>query len=190
MEFLVEQISRDDNEVLIPTPSLSEIMVKLDPLKIDELLKRLKASQWFRVEGFDAAAAVELAMRTAKAKAAGDKREGLLADHTKIKFDRQIVCIALVTGATEIISDDGDVWAICERWGFPIRSVDQLPLPPHLIPPPLLAPLEDEDDEPQPPATAEDKAMGAMASEGQSEVNLETEFPDSERPASDKPSGG
>lgn len=77
--------------------------------------------------------------------AAGDKRDGLQADWTKIKFDRQIVSIALVVGAVEIISDDGDVAAIGERWGVPVRSVEDLPLPAELIPPPLLAHLEDED---------------------------------------------
>jgi hypothetical protein len=76
--------------------------------------------------------------------AAGDKREGLRADWTRIKFDRQIVSIALVTGATEIISDDGDVAAIGERWGIRVRSVEDQPIPAELVPPPLLAPLDDD----------------------------------------------
>ena len=84
-------------------------------------------------------------MSIANAIASGDKREGLKADHTKVKFDRQIVSIALVNGAAQLISDDGDVSAICERWGFPVVSVQDLPLPPFLIPPPLLAGLEDDD---------------------------------------------
>jgi hypothetical protein len=123
------------------------MFVKLDQSKIDEFLKRVKTSPWFRVESFDAAAAVELGMRTAKAIAARDKREGLRADHTKIKFDRQIVSIAIVNGATEIISDDGDIAAIGDRWNFPVRSVEQLPMPPELIPPPLLAAIEGDGEE-------------------------------------------
>jgi hypothetical protein len=144
LEFLIERISQDEDAILIPTPTLAEILVKTPPDKIDELLKRLKTSPWFRVEAFDAAAAVELGMRTARAIAAKDKWEGLQADHTKIKFDRQIVSVAIVNGATEIISDDRDVWAICERWNFPAHSVESLPLPPALIPPPLLASLEED----------------------------------------------
>jgi hypothetical protein len=88
---------------------------------------------------------VELGIRTSQALASGDKWEGIQADHTKIKFDRQIVSIALVNGATEIISDDRDVWAICDRWKVPISSVEMLPLPPSLIPPPLLAHLEHDE---------------------------------------------
>lgn len=79
--------------------------------------------------------------------AAGDKREGLQADWTKIKFDRQIVAIALVVNATEIISDDGDIAAVGERWNIPVTSIEELPLPSELIPPPLLAGLEDEEVE-------------------------------------------
>jgi hypothetical protein len=88
---------------------------------------------------------VELGIRTAQAIKAGDKREGLQSDWTKIKFDRQIVAIALVSGASEIISDDGDVAAIGERWGIKVTSIEDLPLPAELVPPPLLAPLEEEE---------------------------------------------
>lgn len=155
MEFLVERLSQEDGQIIIPTPCLAEICVKLDPLRIDELLKRLKSSPWFRVESFDAAAAVELGLRTAKAIAEGDKREGLQADHTKVKFDRQIVAIAMVNGAEQIISDDGDIVAICQRWKMPVSSVGDLPLPPFLIPPPLLANLEEASDTELTPAPTE-----------------------------------
>lgn len=144
LDFLVGEIAKQEDVIVIPTPCLAEIFVKLPPLKIDEVLKRLKTSPWFRVEAFDAAAAVELGLRTARAIAAKDKWEGSNADHTKVKFDRQIVSIAKVNGASEIVSDDRDVWAIGERWGIRVRSVESLPLPPSLIPPPLLANLENE----------------------------------------------
>ena len=144
VDALVERLAADDDVIVIPAPVLSEIIVKI-PDKADELLKRIKGSPWFRVEGFDAAAAVELGLRTARAMAAGDKREGSQADWTKVKFDRQIVSIAMVVGASEIISDDGDVAAVCERWGFPFRSIESLPIPEDLIPPPLLAHLEEDE---------------------------------------------
>jgi hypothetical protein len=79
--------------------------------------------------------------------AAGDKREGSQADWTKVKFDRQIVAIAMVANATEIISDDRHVAAIGERWGMPVRSIEDLPIPSELIPPPLLAHLEEQEQE-------------------------------------------
>jgi hypothetical protein len=146
MDALVERIAQEQGVILIPTPALSELMVKI-PENIDALLKQLRTSPWFRIEAFDAAAAVEVAIRTAKAIASGDKREGIEAEWAKVKFDRQIVAIALVSGASGIISDDPHVQAIGERWKTDVKSVEDLPLPPELVPPPLLAPLEEEDEE-------------------------------------------
>lgn len=159
IDRLIEVIAARKDVIIIPAPVLSEIIVKI-PAKADELLKKIKSSPWFKVEGFDAAAAVELGVRTAAAIEAGDKREGLRADWAKIKFDRQIVSIALVAGATEIISDDGDVAAIGNRWGIQVRSVEELPLPAELIPPPLLAHLDDEEG-----AQKKGEASGTEASE-------------------------
>ncbi|MBY0372566.1 MAG: hypothetical protein K2Q23_01145 [Bryobacteraceae bacterium] len=137
-------MSQRGETILIPTPSLAELFVKLDPLKIDELLKRLKTSAWFRVEAFDTAAAVELGTRTAAAIARRDKREGLKADHAKVKFDRQIAAIAVVHQVERLVSDDAEVAAIGDRWGLPVVSVASLPLPPELIPPPLFAGLDEK----------------------------------------------
>lgn len=147
---LIERIAADDDVIIIPAPVLSEVIVKI-PNKADELVKRIKSSPWFKVEAFDAAAAIELGLRTARAMAAGDKREGLQADWTKVKFDRQIVSIAMVVNATEIISDDRDIAAIGQRWNFPVRSVEDLPVPSELILPPLFAKLEEEEDESKQP---------------------------------------
>lgn len=89
-----------------------------------------------------------MATSLAKAIADGDKREGRSVDRprTKVKLDRQIVAVAIVNLATEIISDDPDLTAICERWKFKVSSVSDLPIPDHLIPPPLLAGLESGGD--------------------------------------------
>lgn len=51
------------------------------------------------------------------------------------------MAIALVNGASEIISDDPDVKAVGERWGVRVTSVEDLPVPSELIPPPSLASL-------------------------------------------------
>lgn len=148
LEALIEQIAKNHEQILIPAPVLSELLVKVPPEKVNPLLDQLNSSIWFRIEAFDAAAAIELAVRTAKGRAAGDKREGLPTETpwAKVKFDRQIVAVAIVNGVSEIISDDTDVKAIGERWGLKVISVEDLEIPAHLVPPPLLAGLEAEDD--------------------------------------------
>jgi len=144
LEALIDQIAQAGESIIIPTPALSEFLVK-SVEKTDEFLKTVRASPWFRIEAFDIAAAVEVGQRTAQAIAAGDKREGSRADWTKIKYDRQIVAIALVAGASRIISDDRDVQVIGARWGVQVLSVEDLPIPPELTPP-LLRDIEQEDE--------------------------------------------
>jgi hypothetical protein len=91
----------------------------------------------------DSIAAIDLGLRTAKAIAAGDKRSGSKEMWAKIKFDRQIVAIAMVNGATEIISDDGHIAFTCGECGLKIKSLADLDLPPEMIPPPLLRSLDE-----------------------------------------------
>jgi hypothetical protein len=144
LDVLVQRIANANDQILIPTPVLSELIVKIPPERIHELLAQLNGSVWFRVEAFDAAAAVELGIRTSRAIAAGDKREGLKDAHwTKVKFDRQIVAVAMVNQASELISDDPHIKAIGERWGLKVTSIEDLPIPDEFMPPPLLASLED-----------------------------------------------
>jgi hypothetical protein len=165
LSALVDRVAKSRDTILIPTPVLSELLVCLSPEKIGDLLTELNASVWFHVESFDSVAAVELAVRTSKAIAAGDKREGLAdAPWTKVKFDRQIVAIAIANGASEIISDDPHIKAVGERWGIKVTSVDDLPIPAEFIPPPLLAALEkatDEKEEDPLALVADDRGTGA-----------------------------
>jgi len=146
LELLINSIAKNREQIVIPAPVLSELLVRTPPDKVSSLIDQFNSSIWFRVESFDVAAAIELGTRTAKAIAQGDKREGLPAETpwAKVKFDRQIVAIAIVTGASEIISDDGDVKAIAERWGVKVLSLEDLEVPPECIPPPLLAELDDD----------------------------------------------
>jgi hypothetical protein len=47
----------------------------------------------------------------------------------KVKFDRQIVAIAKVVGATVIYSDDKDVATLAKKQGIETIGVADLPLP-------------------------------------------------------------
>jgi hypothetical protein len=148
LDALVERIANAKDQILIPTPVLSELMVKINPEQINGLLVQLNGSVWFRIESFDAAAAVEVGIRTSMAIAAGDKREGLTdAPWTKVKFDRQIVAIAMMAQASELISDDPHVKTIGERWGLKVTSIEDLPIPSEFVPPPLFEALGDAEEE-------------------------------------------
>lgn len=171
LDLLVATIAKSREQIIIPTPVLSELLVRTPPDKVSGLVDQLNSSIWFRVESFDAAAAIELGLRTAKAYAQGDKREGLPGETpwAKVKFDRQIVAIAIVTGATEIVSDDSDIKAIAERWDVKVVSLEDLAVPPECIPPPLLAPLEESYSPEETSAIQKDNPKAAASAEGKSE---------------------
>jgi hypothetical protein len=79
---------------------------------------------------FDQRAAVEVAAAPREALAAGDKRGGSDSPWAKIKFDRQIIAIARVEGATTIYSDDDDIVRFAKSYGIAVIRVCDLPLPP------------------------------------------------------------
>jgi hypothetical protein len=77
LEALVDRIAQSNDQILISTPALSELLVQVPRVGINHLIAKFNGSVWFRVESFDTAAAIEVATRLAEAIAAGDKREGL-----------------------------------------------------------------------------------------------------------------
>ncbi len=112
----------------MPSPALCELLVT-EGADVQDVLTTLRGSAYIRVEGFDERAAVELAMRLREARQAGDQREGLPITKSAMKFDRQIVAIALVSGATILYSDDDGVAKFAAGCGLAVKRVADLPVP-------------------------------------------------------------
>jgi len=89
----------------VPAPALSEILVT-EGVDVQDVLTTLRGSTFIRIGDFDERAAVELAMRLRTAIKSGDPRQGMQITKNAMKFDRQIVAIALVNGARVLYSDD------------------------------------------------------------------------------------
>ena len=100
-----------------------------DGVDVQGVLTKLRGSAYLRVESFDERAAVELAMRLRDARKAGDRREGLPLTKSAMKFDRQIVAIALVSGANVLYSDDEGVAKFAAACGLAVKRVIDLPVP-------------------------------------------------------------
>jgi len=99
--FLVSDLEKRKEKIVVPTPALSELLVRAGeagPGYLD-ILSRQAA---FKIVDFDQRAAVEVAAATREALAAGDKRAGSESAWAKVKFDRQIIAIARVEGASAI----------------------------------------------------------------------------------------
>lgn len=129
IDFLVATLDKDRRKIIIPTPALSEILVRAGTAGPD-YLSQITSSSVFRPVPFDLRAAVEVAAMTREALDSGDKRGGSDEPWAKIKYDWQIVAIAKTEGATIIYSDDRGIYNIGVRNKLTVIKTAQLPLPP------------------------------------------------------------
>lgn len=129
IEKLLEDLDADNERIVLPTPALCEFLV-LAGKDGPEYLDKIRSMKTFLVRPFDEMAAVELAAIEHEARSTGNKRAGITAPWNKVKFDRQIVAIAKVSGCTKLYSDDGDVIKFGEKAGLEVMSTWKLPLPP------------------------------------------------------------
>jgi predicted nucleic acid-binding protein len=130
IEFPIQQLEKARTKIVIPTPVLSELLVRAGPAASQEIVEEVNRLAVFRIEPFDARAAIEVAAMTrATLAGTGKKRGASKSPWAKIKFDRQIVATAKVVGATMIYSDDRDVIAIAKAEGIPVMGLADLPVP-------------------------------------------------------------
>ena len=129
IDFLVAHLEKTKSKIIIPTPALSEILVRAGRAGPD-YLARINSESVCRMVAFDERAAVEVAAMTKAALDSGDKRGGVDGPWSKIKYDRQIIAIAKVEGASVLYSDDPGVHTFGTNAGLTIIRSWELPLPP------------------------------------------------------------
>ncbi len=140
---LIDTLDKDRRKVIVPTPVLSELLVRAGKAG-PEYLNVLNGSARFKIADFDQRAAIEVAATTWKAIEGGDKRGGSSSPWAKLKFDRQIVAIAKIAGAKTIYSDDNDVRRLARTEGIDVIGIRDLPLPP--LDPQMSLQLQETDD--------------------------------------------
>ncbi|MFC7334087.1 hypothetical protein [Rhodocista pekingensis] len=129
LDYLVARLQTDKTKISIPTPALSEALVRAGRAGL-AYVEKLSKSAAFSIDSFDILAAQEAAIMCSEARAAGDKRGGAQGDWQKVKVDRQIVAIAKVRRAATIYSNDADIRAMAPSAGLSVVGLEELPLPP------------------------------------------------------------
>ena len=131
IDQLIELLEKRREKIIIPTPALSEVLVHSEKAAA-QYLSTLRAVGAFKIEGFDERAAFEAAIMIRELlKPLGKKRRKKMAvTWAKAKFDRQIVAIAKVNGATTLYSDDKDLRVFAQQVGLMVVGLAELPLPP------------------------------------------------------------
>lgn len=125
---LVEQFEKSRTIIVIPTPALAEILIKAGPAG-SGIVQRIQKSSVMQLRSFDARAAIELAQMTNAAASNAEKRAMIDAPWSKIKFDRQIVAISKVNGATAIYTDDNKLIAFATLHDISCVRLADLPIP-------------------------------------------------------------
>jgi hypothetical protein len=128
VEHLVKSFESKRTRVIVPAPALSEVLVRAGKAS-QGYLNRIERSSVFRIESFDARAAVEVAVMTRDALVQGSKRGEADGTWAKIKYDRQIVAIGRVNRVEAIYSDDGNIKSFAAKFDIPVIKLSECPIP-------------------------------------------------------------
>ena len=111
------------------------------------IVETLNRKAVFSIESFDQRAAIEVAIMLRGELGKKLPKAGAQT-WAKLKFDRQIVAIAKVSGASEIYSDDKDIEKLGKQVSIPVTRVSDLPLPPEHSQTEFMDELEEAPEEP------------------------------------------
>lgn len=127
VEYLAQKLNDSKTLICVPTPALSELMVKAGKAG-PGYLKELAKTSRFKISPFDTRAALDASDLIGKILKEQKHRDD--GDRAKVKFDTQIVAIAKAQGAKAIFSDDKGVKNKALRFGITTFKVADLDAPP------------------------------------------------------------
>lgn len=135
VETLINQLEESRAAVVVPAPALAEVLVRATVDEAGQILDKMRSSAVFDIVPFDVRAAIELAeiMRAELAEQGRTRLRDEAETRAKLKFDRQIVAIAKVSGATELYAHDRGLVAVAERVGIRVIQLQDLALPPGML---------------------------------------------------------
>lgn len=142
-----QRATQQSREIVIPTPVLTELMVRAGAAG-QQYLQELTKSAQFTVSPYDTRAAVEVAAAIRGAIVKGKKKGGSSESWAKVNFDRQIAAICKVEGAHTIYTGDEKLGKFAVTLGLKIVKLADLPIPPSKHP---LLDILDEIQTPVPP---------------------------------------
>lgn len=157
--YLIQRLEK--SSLLVPTPVLAEILARAKEAT-QGYIDTLKSQKVISIAAFDQRAAIEAGLLL------GDALAAVVPDNQDkraMKFDIQILAIAKVNGADQIISTDDKLLRRAERLGIIAIHLSQLPLPPS---PPQLALALPEQEESAPSADDVDAAQQQPSAEAAS----------------------
>lgn len=136
--YLIQRLEK--SRLIVPTPVLAEILARAKEAT-QGYIDALKSQRTISIAPFDQRAAIEAGLLL------GDVLATVVPDNQDkraMKFDIQILAIAKVNGADQLISTDETLLRRAERLGITAIHLSKLPLPP--TPPQLDLALPDQEE--------------------------------------------
>lgn len=120
-EALLDLMTAKADRILIPSPALSEILVRVDPTLHREYLSIINSIACFDLVSFDALSAINCAqlVNSAELKQLKDVED----DKKKISFDRQIIAITQAYNGDELWTHDVKMLKKAEAVGIVVKSL-------------------------------------------------------------------
>lgn len=128
LDELLRSVAAKNGKIVIPMPCFAEYLVGTDEATA-AWISALERRKSVALAPFDRRAAFECALLDRRALSAGDKRGGRQDPWQKIKIDRQVIAIARVQRADELISDDAGLRSTALATGMAVRAIAELDLP-------------------------------------------------------------
>lgn len=129
VESLIDDLQKSQAKVIVATPALSEIMVRVGVVAGQRYAAEIRKSKVFRLVSFDEKAAIEVAIMAGHlTKGAGDA-DLMVGTKAKVKYDRQIVAIAHTEGATVFYTDDENQAKLATRLGMVVKGLGDCLVP-------------------------------------------------------------
>lgn len=126
LDFLVTELSKTRVRIQIPSPCLTELLVRAGAAR-DKYVQQLGSSSAFDIIPYDRRAATECALLL---EAAWDSKTQKGITKTKFKFDWMIVACAASRNIQRIYSDDGDILRYATQVGIKTVKQSDLQIPP------------------------------------------------------------
>lgn len=119
-EALIEAIDAKSGLVLIPAPALAEYLIGVDRNHYQQHLDIISGTSCFQIVDFDQIAAIECARMVDDAEL---KQLDLTGTKAKLRFDRQIIAIALANEADEVWTHDAGLFTKAAYCGLNVKSL-------------------------------------------------------------------
>lgn len=125
LDHLVHELSKARVRILIPSPCLTELLIRAGKAR-DHYVQKLGNTSSFEIIPFDRRAATECALLLEDAWDAKLKRD---ITRTKFKYDWMIVACAASRGVQKIYSDDDDISRCAAQVGIQAFAQKNLIVP-------------------------------------------------------------